>query len=71
MIKAIEREREKVLAIPGVVDLAYGEDKAGPHALVFVEDEDHVGKVKREISRRSLLAGCRVIVQPQICIGLG
>jgi hypothetical protein len=69
--KAIESQREKTLAIPGVVDLAYGEDEIGPHALVFVKDEDAVKKVEREISRLSLLAGCRVVVQAQLCIGPG
>jgi hypothetical protein len=69
VIEVIEREREEVLAIPGVVDLAYGEDEAGPHVLVFVEDEDNVEKAKREISRLSLLVGCRVVVQPELRIG--
>jgi hypothetical protein len=67
----MEDEGKEVLAIPGIVDLAHGEDEAGPHAIVFVESEDNVEEIEREISRLSLLASCRVVVQPQLCIGPG
>ena len=69
VMEVIERDREAVLAIPNVVDLAYGEDEAGPHILVFVGNEGDVDNVKREISRLSLLAGCRVVTQPELRIG--
>ncbi len=69
IIEVIEHEGEDVREIPGVVDLAYGEDEIGPHVLVFVEGEDIVDNVKEEISRRSLLMDCRVVVQPELRIG--
>ena len=71
LTEIISEEREKILEIEGVVDVAQGEDEAGEHVIVFVEDEFYADKVKREIDLMSLLAGCRVVVQEELSIGPG
>jgi hypothetical protein len=66
--EAIERDRAQVQAVPGVIDLVYGEDDEGPHALVFVESEEHRERVKRELTRLSLLKECRIVVEEQLLL---
>ena len=69
VMNAIERDRDAVLAIPGVVDLAHGEDADGPHALVFVAEGADIQPVEAAIARRNLLADCRVVVEPALTLG--